>query len=273
MTVTLDDFDARSGSATSLLRTVVGAHLRGIEGGIAIADLITLMGSVGVSAVSARSAVLRVKTKGLLTAETVGGQPGYRLNPEAIPMLERGDRRIYSFRQQGDNDPWCLVSYSIPETQRDARHQLRRRLAWIGCGTVATGLWICPAHLADEVEGILVDLGLRDTATVFIASELRPAGTSTEAAAKWWDLDRLAALHRTFLGRHADAASFGSPEEAFARYVRALDDWRIIPYLDPGLPPRALPADWPGFESVALFERLTSTLAGPATEYVRSVVA
>ncbi|HEU4808144.1 MAG TPA: regulator, partial [Homoserinimonas sp.] len=184
----LDDFDARPGSATSLLRTIIGAHLRGIGGWISIADLITLMSAVGVSPVSTRSAVLRVKTKRLLTAETIEGQAGYRLNPDAVPMLERGDRRIYSFRQQGDDDLWCLISYSIPETQRDARHQLRRRLGWIGCGTVATGLWICPAFLVDEVEEILGDLQLRSAATLFIASSPRLPGTPAEAAARWWDL-------------------------------------------------------------------------------------
>lgn len=151
----LDDFDARPGSATSLLRTLVGAHFRTVGGRMPIADLITLMSAVGVSPVSTRSAVLRVKTKGLLAAATVDGHAGYQLNPDAVPMLERGDRRIYSFRQQGDGDQWCLISYSIPETQRGARHQLRRRLGWIGCGTVATGLWICPAFLVDEVEEIL----------------------------------------------------------------------------------------------------------------------
>ncbi|MEX1079895.1 MAG: PaaX family transcriptional regulator C-terminal domain-containing protein [Homoserinimonas sp.] len=268
----LDDFDARPGSATSLLRTIVGAHLRPIGGQAPIAHLITLMEAVGVSPVSTRTAVLRVKTKGLLSPSIVDGHAGYRLNPEAVPMLERGDRRIYSFRQQGDGDKWCLISYSIPETQRDARHQLRRRLGWIGCGTVATGLWICPAFLIDEVEEILSDLNLRDTATLFVASSPRLSGSPAEAASRWWDLERLAALHRRFLERHTDATSFASSQDAFSRYVHALDDWRIIPYLDPGLPPRALPADWPGFDSVALFGRLTSTLAAPAEAYVRGVV-
>jgi len=269
----VDDFDSRPGSATSLLRTIVGAHLRGVGGWMSVAHLITLMEAVGVPAVSTRSAVLRVKTKGLLVAETVDGQAGYRLNPDAVPMLERGDRRIYSFRQQGDNDTWCLISYSIPETQRDARHQLRRRLGWIGCGTVATGLWICPSFLTDEVEGILAGLGLREAATLFIAEPPLLAGTHAEAAARWWDLDRLDALHRSFLAAHADATAAATTRDAFSRFVRALDDWRPIPYLDPGLPPRALPDDWPGFDSVALFGRLRETLAAPAEQYVREVIA
>lgn len=292
----LDDFDSRPGSATSLLRTIVGAHLREVGGWVSIADLITLMGAAGVSPVSTRSAVLRVKTKGLLAPQAIGARAGYRLNPDAVPMLELGDRRIFSFRQQGDNDQWCLISYSIPETQRDARHQLRRRLGWIGCGAVSTGLWICPSFLAGEVDGILSELGLRDSATLFITATPQTAGTLADAAARWWDLDRLRALHRAFLANHGGAVpepvdgqvaristpavvdrpacsvSVPEPVEAFARYIAALDEWRILPYLDPGLPPSALPEDWPGFESVALFGTLTATLAGPARGYVESVV-
>ena len=272
----LDDVDARPGSTTSLVRTVVGAYLRQVGGSIAAADLVALLGEVGVGGSSARSAVSRVKSRGLLDAAVVGGRPGYRLAPGAARMLERGDRRIFTYRPQGEDDPWCLVSYTVPEARRDARHQLRRHLAGLGCGHVATGLWICPAHLAGEVEEVLDGLGLRDAATLFVTSTPRPAGTFADAAARWWDLDRLAALHRGFLARHGDgggdAAPRGPGSGAFARWTRALDDWRVIPAVDPGLPPSALPRDWPGPVSVATFDRLRAALEEPATAYVRSVV-
>ncbi|GAA1737031.1 PaaX family transcriptional regulator C-terminal domain-containing protein [Isoptericola hypogeus] len=275
----LDDVDSRAGSATSLLRTIVGAYLRRAGGWIAAADLVALLDAVGAGASSARSAVSRGKSRGLLEAAAEGGRPGYRLAPGAAAMLERGDRRIFSYRQQGEADPWCLVSYTVPEHRRDARHQLRRHLAGIGCGHVATGLWICPAHLADEVEQILRSLGLRDAATLFVTGTPRVAGTFADAAARWWDLERLAARHHEFLDRHDDgarapartAAPPGGPE-AFARWTRVLDDWRAVPYLDPGLPPSALPADWPGPRSVATFDRLRAALAGPADAHVRAVV-
>ena len=133
----LDDLDSRPGSATSLLRTVVGLHLRELGGWVAVADLVGLLDAAGVSPPGARGAISRVKAKGLLVAESMDGRPGYRLAPGADVMLARGDRRIFSYRQQADDDPWLLVSYSIPERHRDARHQLRRHLAGIGCGTVA----------------------------------------------------------------------------------------------------------------------------------------
>lgn len=270
----LDDFDARPGSTTSLLRTVVGLYLRDLGGWVAVADLVELLGSLDVPPAGARSAVSRVKARGLLVPETIDGRAGYRLAPGAGAMLERGDRRIFTYRRQREDDPWCLVSYSLPEERRDARHQLRRHLAWIGAGTVADGLWIAPGHLADEVEEILLGLGVRDAATVFQAGPPRVAGSFADAAARWWDLDRIAALHRAFVVRHGvpdggpPAGEAGSPREAFARWVRAVDDWRPIPYVDPGLPPAALPPGWPGAESVALFRDLRAAFAAPAAEHV-----
>lgn len=283
----LDDLDSRPGSTTSLLRTVVGLYVRDLGGAVAVADLVDLLGALGVPPAGARSAVSRVKAKGLLVPETLDdGRAGYRLAPDAGRMLARGDRRIFGYRQQGDDDPWCLVSYSLPEERRDARHQLRRHLAWIGAGSVADGLWITPGHLVDEVEEILVALEVRDAATVFLAGAPRVAGSFADAAARWWDLDRVAALHRTFLARHGasrtglgavpdggpPAADDGSPRAAFARWVRAVDDWRPIPYADPGLPSAALPADWPGTSSVALFERIRTGLSASARELVRATV-
>lgn len=272
----LDDFDSRPGSATSLLRTVVGAYLRGLGGWVSSSELIRLMGALGIAPEHTRTALTRVKNKGLLIPEQVGGVRGYRLAADAVPMLENGDRRIFNFRQQADGGTWCLVSFSLPETARAVRHQLRRRLGWIGCGTVATGLWICPAFLADEVEQILTDLDIRERATVFITDTPQTSGTLQDAVARWWDLDRIAKLHRDFLadfsgnqddgGGHSDALA----EQAFRGYVRALDSWRTIPYLDPGLQPSALPADWPGFASVALFDQIRSELGPRASDFAVS---
>lgn len=272
-----DDFEVRPGSATSLVRTIVGVFLRDLGGTITSAELVRLLGAVDVSPTHARTAITRVKNKGLLLSIEVTGQPGYVLNPDAVRALERGDRRIYRYRQQGEAELWCLISYSVPESQRDARHQLRKRLGFIGCGTVAHGLWIAPGHLAGEVEQILEELDLRDAATVFMTGTPRTAGSLVAAAATWWDLDRLAELHRGFLaatdGFEADA-SLGSldPETAFARWVRSVDEWRILPYVDPGLPPAMLPPTWPGFAAIERFGRLREGLEAPARTFAGALV-
>lgn len=261
----LDDIDARPGSTASLLRTVVGLFLRPIGGWISAADLVALAGDLGIAPAQARTGIARLKQKGLLLAEREGAI-GYRLNPAALPMLQRGDRRIFAMRQMDDTDPWCLISFSMPESERSVRHQLRRRLHWIGAGVVSPALWICPGHLQGEVEQIIDEVDARRWVTLFPAGMPVTSAPLDAAAAEWWDLDALADEHRRF-----QESLTALPAEPFAAYVQLIDRWRTLPYLDPGLPPAMLPADWPGHRSFTEFAWLSDTLAGAATAHVRTV--
>jgi len=101
-----DDADSRSGSATSLLRTIIGCYLRRCGGWIAASALTELMATVGVSQTRTRTAILRVRSKGLLDPEVRDGSAGYALGPTASAALERGDRRIYTARQMDTSDRW-----------------------------------------------------------------------------------------------------------------------------------------------------------------------
>lgn len=263
----LDDIDARPGSTASLLRTFIGVFLRPLGGWISAADLVALIGDLGIDAGPARTGIARLKQRGLLLAEREE-QIGYRLNPAAIGMLERGDRRIFEMREMTDADHWCLVSFSIPESARSVRHQLRRRLQWIGAGVVSPALWICPGHLQDEVLQILDELDARKWATLFQASAPLPDGTLVEAAAQWWNLEALRAEHVAF-----QASLTTLPAEPFAAYVQLIDRWRVLPYTDPGLPPSMLPADWPGRRSFDEFARRSTELAAPAWAHVRARIS
>jgi phenylacetic acid degradation operon negative regulatory protein len=270
----LDDADTRPGSATSLLRTIIGCYLRRLGGWIAAAALMELMTTVGVNQTRSRTAILRVRGKGILTPDVREGCAGYALDPAALPALVRGDRRIYSPRRMSTSDRWCLISYSIPESQRQLRHQLRRRLSWIGCGTVSSALWICPEYLTGEVEAILTDLGVRASASIFLADDARVAGGLEPAVGQWWDLPAIAARHKAFLSAYGSLAGDAfTPRQAFATWIGCLDAWRVIPYVDPGLPAAWLPADWPGNLSVPLFADLREQLEDLSGRYVRHVTA
>ncbi|WP_448721053.1 PaaX family transcriptional regulator [Microbacterium natoriense] len=264
MTPVIDDIDARPGSTASLLRTFVGLYLRRLGGWISASALVSLAGSLGIPEAQARTGITRLKQKGLLLAER-DDVPGYRLNPAAVTMLERGDRRIFEMRQMTDADSWCLVSFSIPESARSVRHQLRKRLQFIGAGTVSSALWICPGHLEGEVEQILHDLDARAWATLFSAAVPAPATSLVVAAAQWWDLAALRCAHEVF-----QASLSTLPSESFAAYVHLIDRWRLLPYTDPGLPPSMLPADWPGASSFHAFARLAAQHEAPAWERVEA---
>ncbi|PRI12486.1 hypothetical protein B4915_01515 [Leucobacter massiliensis] len=271
----LDDLDSRPGSATSLVRTIAGEVLREHGDWLPSTVLVELLRGVGVSPERGRTALARVRAKGLIVAERRGPRAGYALSPAASELLARGDRRIREPRAMRDGDPWCLVSFSVPESLRHQRHQLRRRLSWIGAGNVSQGLWILPAVLLAEAEGIVRRLGLADRVTLFVSHEVRGALSPRELAGQWWDLAAIRLLHERFLAAHATALDAWEAEpsdaHAFRLWIAALDAWRPIPYLDPGLPPAMLPPDWPGARSAECYLRLRRTLATPAAAHAAAL--
>lgn len=267
----------------SLILSFYGAYGRAeLDGRVPVAALIRLMGAAGVDPQSVRSAVSRLKRRGLLDADRVGGAAAYRLSPDARQLLADGDRRIYGGGVRDSEDDgtdaagWLLAVFSVPESERHKRHLLRSRLAGLGFGTAAPGVWIAPGGLYEETRHVLGRLELASYVDLFRGAHLGFTPTA-EAVGRWWDLDALAALHHAFLDAHEPVLAAwtrspepASPDAAFRDYLRALDSWRHLPYADPGLPAALLPADWPGTRSAAVFTALHRLLRDRGAAFVRA---
>ncbi|MFE7173871.1 PaaX family transcriptional regulator C-terminal domain-containing protein [Streptomyces sp. NPDC057616] len=256
----------------SLIVTLYGAYGRFAEGPVPVAELIRLLAAVGVDAPSVRSSVSRLKRRGLLVpARTAQGAAGYELSPDARQLLDDGDRRIYATTPPED-EGWVLAVFSVPESERQKRHVLRSRLAGLGFGTATPGVWIAPAGLYEETRHTLQRLRLDPYVDLFRGEHLGFAATA-EAVARWWDLAEIAKEHEAFLDRHGpvlqgwEHRTDTSPEDAYRDYLLALDSWRHLPYVDPGLPARLLPEDWPGVRSAAVFRGLHARLRDAGAEF------
>lgn len=252
----------------SLIVTFYGAYGRAFEGPVPVAALVRLLGAAGVDAPSVRSSVSRLKRRGfLLPARAADGSAAYELSAEARQLLDDGDHRIYGPRAPGagTTDEWLVAVFSVPEEERHKRHLLRSRLARLGFGTVAPGVWIAPARLWGETGHTLERLHLTPYVELFRGAHLGFAPTA-EAVARWWDLTALAKQHEEFLDLHEPALRAlqtgpePTPEEAYRGYLLALDSWRRLPYADPGLPRELLPANWPGDRAAAVFAELHTRL-------------
>ena len=254
--------------------TFFGAFLRRLGGWIAVADLVALMGDLDLDEQAVRSAVSRLKRRGVIAAERRGGAAGYRLTSYGLAVLEAGDARIFG-RDSGDGGPgdWVLVVFSIPEERRALRHKLRTRLQWLGLGTVAAGVWIAPAHAGAEVRRTIEELGLSGHVDLFRGDHLGDAA----AVAAWWDLDAIAAEYRGYVAAWEPALRTDGRRPAgagaFAGHVRQLDAWRRVPFHDPGLPATVLPGDWPGAHAWEVFRALDRRLSRPALAHVEARVA
>jgi phenylacetic acid degradation operon negative regulatory protein len=263
----------------SLILDVYGRYSAQFRGWIAVSDLVTTMALLDVDEQAVRSAVSRMTRRGLLEPEVRGKVRGYRTTAQADEVLADGDRRIYASMEPATlADGWVLVSFSLPETDRDKRHVLRTKLTWHGMGNLSSGLWIGPARILDDVVATLSAAGFAEYTDVFSAG-YAGLGDVADLVRHSWDLDALAALYQEFLdGQQPVHESLRrrrnvQPPEAFAAYTRALHEWRKFPYLDPGLPAELLPADWPGRSAATLFVDLRELLELRAFDYAASVAA
>jgi len=260
----------RAGSPGSLIVSFAGAFLRELGGWIAVADLIRCLDGVQLAEPSVRQALVRLKSRGFLAAERRAGDAGYRLTDAGLHDLSTGDRRIFRPARATAEDGWVLAVFSVPEADRHLRHRLRTELSWLGFGTVSPGVWIAPRPLADPTRSLLTGAGLDRYVTWFGAQHL-----SEIDVAAWWDLNALRVQYEGFLAAHRieAAASEIRDDQAFARYLRLIDEWRLFPRLDPGLPETLLPPQWPAHQAWEVFRTLHDTWPAAGLRHVRAVIS
>jgi phenylacetic acid degradation operon negative regulatory protein len=267
---------ARGTQPRALIVTIYGLYAREAGGWLSVSSLIKLMAELGVDEPAVRSSISRLKRRGILVAQKLSGTAGYALSDRARAILLEGDRRIFERPRAASDDGWLVAVFSVPESERDKRHLLRTRLSWLGFGTVASGVWIAPAHVEPQVRDVLASSRLTEYVDLFRAEYVafRP---EPDQVASWWDLDGLERMYEDFVStyrpilarwrrrrRDDDAA-------AFADYVQVLTHWRRLPYLDPGLAPQLLPGDWRGSQAADIFFELNERLAPAAHRHVAAV--
>jgi phenylacetic acid degradation operon negative regulatory protein len=274
-----EDAAAQSARPRHLIVTAYGLYARSDGGWLSVAALILLLADLGVDEPAVRSAISRLKRRGILAARRHDGSAGYELSAEALAILREGDARIFRQRRAALADGWVLAVFSVPESQRHHRHVLRSELTRLGFGMVAPGVWIVPAHPQDKTADTLRRLGLDSYADLFHADHLAFSDLAGKIR-RWWDLDELERLYQAFIRTHEpvlrrweqdEAGAPVSGRDAFAAYVRALTDWRRLPYSDPGLPAELLPSGWTGIRAAEAFFALRALLEEPARAYVAQV--
>lgn len=255
----------------ALILTLYGLYAREIGGWLSVRSLVRLLAEVGVDGQAVRSAVSRLKQRGLLVPEKRDRLAGYTLSQRASDVLFEGDQRIFARPRADGSHQWLLAIFSVPESEREKRHQLRSRLGRLGFGTVSAGVWIAPAHVEDLAREALEKAGLAEYLDLFRAEHLgiRPL---PEQVARWWDLEELNEMYADFVATYRPVrdAWAGRPLDdatAFADYVGLLTRWRRLPYLDPGLPTDLLPDEWRAAEAAEIFFGLHDRIATPARRY------
>jgi phenylacetic acid degradation operon negative regulatory protein len=259
-------------SARSLLLTVLGEFVLPAGDPVWTATFLDALALLGVEEKAVRQALARSAAEGRLTSERHGRRTSWRLTPSGRRLLTEGTERIYSFgRPMRDWDgQWLLVLASVPETDRRLRHLLRTRLSWNGLGNLSPGVWVSPhPEREQEVREVLREIGVADSSTIF-AGRLGDIDEARRVAGQAWHLDQIELVYEGFL----DAVRELRPRdhaETFAAHTRLVQEWRRFPFLDPGLPPQLLPADWSGTRAFDLFHERHATWHPAAVRHWRTI--
>jgi len=261
-----------------LLLTLLGDYWWKRTESLPSAALVALLGDFGVSDAAARAALSRLVRNGLLVISKDGRRTFHRLSDRAAAVLDDGAARIFSFGQSNPDwdGMWSVVTFSIPEHNRAARHLLREQLRWLGFAPLYDGVWISPRDRAADATARLAELGV-DTATVFRATTVTgmPSGGLPQRA---WDLDYLRGEYAKFISstrelRARTLAGTVSPSEALAARTEVMNRWRGFPGVDPELPHELLPDHWPRCAARELFISTYDALGPLAEHRVRQVLA
>ncbi|MEP6815859.1 MAG: PaaX family transcriptional regulator C-terminal domain-containing protein [Marmoricola sp.] len=243
-----------SGSARSILLTVLGEFVHPRATPVWTATLLDALACLGIEEKAARQALTRTASEGLLESSRHGRRVLWDLTTEGRVLLEDGTRRIYGFmreRRPWDGE-WLVVTVAIPETQRQLRHRLRTRLTWLGLGSPTSGLWISTdSGKSAEVHGVIRELGLGDQAFAWTGAA-SGIGNESRLLAQAWDLDEVEDRYLGFIDVF-ETRDANTPREAFRAQVELVQAWRRFPFLDPDLPAELLDHDWPGPRAASAF--------------------
>jgi len=252
-----------------LVLTLLGTYVRPFARTVWSGGMVSLLGEFGFSDGAARAALTRLVRRGLIARVRSGRLVHYRLTPRCERLLIEGDGRIFTLgRLPADAGPWTMLWHQIPEDRRLERTRLGRRLRFLGFGSVQDSVWVSPHDHSAEVLDLLGELGVGDSAAVFVAS-MRPGPGLPAMVARAWDLSGLEERYDAFCnGFEAYVAPDGpslADREAFLVRTRLMHAFRGFAQLDPELPDELAALSRSRARAAEIFDALYTGLA-PASQ-------
>ncbi|WP_051866293.1 PaaX family transcriptional regulator C-terminal domain-containing protein [Streptomyces griseus] len=256
----------------SLMLAFFGNHVLD-EGDLCVysGSIIDVLGRVGVGEQAVRSTLTRMVNRGLLRRQRDGRKMYFGLTPQATRVLEDGRVRIWTQGAVNDDwdGTWTLLGFSLPDSWKRQRHDLRSRLTWSGFGALYSGLWIAPGQV--DVCDVVAELGLTDHVKIFHARA--DQATDIELMVRdTWDLESIAARYVTFDKRWTAHLVGGSGEDPIGTRLRLVSEWLDTIRADPRLPARHLPPAWPARPAQDTFHRVARHTDVPARTMARRLL-
>lgn len=263
----------------ALMFTVWGGYiyLREIKTPVWIGSLIEMFGELGYSEQAVRLALSRMCRHGWLKREKVETRSYYSMTSKGRNFMEQGAKRLFPQVKSNSNwdGLWRMFIYSIPEKQSKLRSIVRKELMWLGCGSLAYGVWISPNPTEKDIEALIQEYKLSNYTEFFLAQG-RGLTEDRKMVEKCWNLDKVNQLYIEFIENcQAKLQEFGDDVQeniCFRNRVQLNYEYRKLIFQDPDLPKELQPDNWKGEEAAKLFELCYKKWEKGAVAYFDSIL-
>ena len=256
--------------AGSLAVTVFGDSIATQGNSVWLGGLVAVMQRFGLNARQIRTAIFRLGRDGWLQSSLRGRRSYYTFSASGERQYARAAERIYAPAAVDWDGQWTLVTnVALPAALRD---ELRRRLGWLGFGTLGGGLLAHPHAALGTVSDVLRELRCEDQVVVWRATPGHDAPLA-ELVRVSWRLDELAVRFDQFISRFSvfesllTALPTTQACDAFVLRTLLIHEYRRILLKSTELPRALLPERWPGHAARALTARLYARLHGAASKF------
>ncbi len=264
-----------AGSARSLLLTLFGEFVYPSDAKTWTSALLYAFDGLGVGDKAARQALMRAAADGWILGEREGRRTAWSLTPQARRMIEEGSRRVRALREAAAAWPggWIVLHVALTDAQRAERQRLYRALGWLGFGSPAVGLWVCPHEdRAPAARAKLEELGLSSQALALRGRALDFGVPERDWVARAWDLDGIAQAYEDLVTRFG-ALRPRDEEATFFAHVALVNAFQLLPSIDPGLPAALLPRNWPALRAAQRLDEIRARWRETAHAHWRKVAA
>lgn len=263
----------------SLLTTVFGDVVAAHGGEIWLGSLIKLLAPIGVSERLVRTSVNRLARDGWLRGIPQGRRSYYRLTERAQSVSKEFEQRIYHPVQRQWNGSWRLVFTGTRGITAEQRAVLRKRLAWLGFGSIAANVYAHPTTPLEPLWELLEQVGVeRQVVVMAAAKQHRALGLNNrEMARQCFVLETLEQEYLAFVRRFEALAKAiqddpqpadCQPEQGFVLRTLLIHQFRRILLKDPDLPAALLPEPWAGHRARQLCGSIYRAIHGRSEQYI-----
>lgn len=265
----------------SLLFTIFGLYIRDYGSEIWIGSLTRLMTPFGFTEQAVRAAISRMFRQEWIESRKIGNKSYYSMTPRGVKRLEEAAARIYRRDVNQWDGTWNIVSYSIPEKNRELRDQLRKELSWLGFGMLSSSTWISPNKLTGKVEDLIDAYDLKGYVEIFTSAH-QGSGESSGLIERCWNLEEINGFYQAFIDEYKPRfedfkqKKWNAPSDldsfCFIEKTQMVHQYRKSLFIDPNLPKELLPDYWLGETAARLFEDYDALLDPGAKRFFNEVL-